>query len=55
MASILGGIFSSHVPAIGNAIAKGIQNDPYWQPFFAGYVPVREWLAQARPTKPAAT
>ena len=39
----------SHVPAIGNAIAKGLQQDPYWKPFFDGYVRAREWLAEARP------
>ena len=38
-----------HVPAIGNAIAKGLQNEPYWKPFFDGFPPVHEWLAQARP------
>jgi len=49
MATILGGIFTSHVPAIGNAIAKGLQHDPYWEPFFAGYGPVHDWLHVARP------
>jgi protocatechuate 4,5-dioxygenase beta chain len=49
MARILGGICTSHIPAIGAAIARGTQNDPYWQPFFAGYPPVREWLADVKP------
>src|SRR6478752_7106198 len=49
MATILGGIFTSHVPAIGNAIAKGVQDDPYWAPFFAGYAPVHDWLRATRP------
>ena len=49
MATILGAVTSSHVPAIGRAIANGLQDDPYWKPFFAGYPPVRQWLAQARP------
>lgn len=49
MARILGGICTSHIPAIGAAIARGSQNDPYWKPFFEGYPPVREWLADARP------
>ena len=30
MSEIVGGIFTSHVPAIGQAIARGIQNEPYW-------------------------
>ncbi len=49
MARIIGGIATSHVPAIGAAIAKGLQKDPYWSPFFDGFPPVREWLAQQKP------
>jgi protocatechuate 4,5-dioxygenase, beta chain len=49
MARIVGGICTSHIPAIGNAIARGLENDPYWQPFFDGYPPVREWLARVNP------
>lgn len=49
MASIVGAILTSHVPAIGGAIAKGKQKDPYWKPFFDGFPPVREWLAKTRP------
>ena len=49
MATIIGNVCSSHVPAIGGAIAKGLQQDPYWKPFFDGFPPVREWIAQARP------
>ena len=49
MAEIVGGIFTSHVPAIGNAIAKGLQRDPYWAPFFDGYAPLQGWLRAKRP------
>ena len=49
MARIIGGITTSHVPAIGRAIAKNLQNDPYWKPFFDGFGPVRHWLAETRP------
>jgi len=49
MATVIGGIGTSHVPAIGGAIARKLFQDPYWKPFFDGYVPAREWLAQARP------
>jgi protocatechuate 4,5-dioxygenase beta chain len=49
MARIAGTIMTSHVPAIGRAIAKGLQQDPYWKPFFDGFPPVREWLARVRP------
>ena len=49
MASIVGTITTSHVPAIGGAIAKGLQNDPYWKPFFDGFQPVRDWLKRVKP------
>lgn len=49
MAEILGGIFTSHVPAIGGAIARGLQDEPYWKPFFAGFEPVHRWLEVQRP------
>jgi protocatechuate 4,5-dioxygenase beta chain len=49
MATVVGSVMTSHVPAIGRAIAKGLQQDPYWKPFFDGYPPVRRWLAQAKP------
>jgi protocatechuate 4,5-dioxygenase beta chain len=49
MARIIGGITTSHVPAIGRAIAKGLQHEPYWQPFFDAYQPVHHWLAETRP------
>ncbi|PXW94033.1 protocatechuate 4,5-dioxygenase beta subunit [Sphaerotilus hippei] len=49
MANIVGGIATSHVPAIGRAIARNLQEDAYWKPFFDGYKPVQGWLEQARP------
>jgi len=49
MAEIIGAITTSHVPAIGGAMAKGVQDEPYWKPFFDGFPPVRRWLAEARP------
>lgn len=49
MARIIGGVGTSHVPAIGGAIAKGAQDTPYWKPFFDGYGPARAWLEEARP------
>lgn len=50
MACIVGGIGTSHIPAIGLAMARRQCDDPYWRPFFQAYLPVREWLAEARPT-----
>ncbi|TWO72709.1 protocatechuate 3,4-dioxygenase [Caenimonas sedimenti] len=49
MATIVGTLLTSHVPAIGGAIARGLQDTPYWKPFFDGFRPVHEWLAQVRP------
>jgi protocatechuate 4,5-dioxygenase, beta chain len=49
MARIVGGIGTTHVPAIGGAIAKGLQRDPYWRPFFDGFAGARRWLGQVRP------
>ena len=49
MAEIIGAIATSHVPAIGKAIAQGLQNEPYWKPFFAGFDYVRSWLGKERP------
>ena len=50
MAKIVGAITTSHVPAIGRAIDKGLQDDPYWKPFFDGFPPVRDWLGKVRPS-----
>lgn len=48
MAHIVGGIATSHIPAIGMAMDKHLEQTPYWKDFFAAYPPVREWLyAQA--------
>ncbi|MFQ5659412.1 MAG: class III extradiol dioxygenase family protein [Gammaproteobacteria bacterium] len=49
MAKLVGGVTTSHIPAIGNAITRGLQNEPYWKPFFDGYVKVREWLDRVQP------
>jgi len=49
MAKILGGVTTSHIPAVGNAIANELFEDPYWKPFFSGYPPIREWLGDNKP------
>lgn len=49
MARILGGIGTSHIPAIGAAMDKGLEDTPYWRDFFGAYVPVREWLRRHEP------
>lgn len=49
MAEIVGAYFTSHVPAIGGAMAKGLQDTAYWKPFFDGFPSVRKWLGEVRP------
>ena len=49
MARIIGGLATSHIPAIGGAIAKGVQAEPYWAPFFEGFPPARDWIARQQP------
>ena len=49
MAHLIGSITTSHVPAIGGAIGRGLQQDPYWKPFFDGFPPVQRWLAEQKP------
>ncbi len=49
MAKIIGGLLTSHVPAIGGAIQRGAQSEPYWKPFFDAWPPVRQWLAAQKP------
>jgi protocatechuate 4,5-dioxygenase beta chain len=49
MARIVGGLTTSHIPAIGSAIAKELFSDPYWKPFFDAYPKARAWLAEVKP------
>lgn len=49
MARIVGCVNTSHVPAIGKALAHGLQQDPYWAPFFDGFPPIHRWLAEVKP------
>jgi gallate dioxygenase len=49
MATIVGGIATSHTPTIGFALDTHKQSDPVWAPIFEAYKPVQAWLAQKRP------
>ncbi len=49
MATIVGGIATSHTPTIGFALDANKQQDPVWAPIFAGYQPVKDWLAAKQP------
>jgi protocatechuate 4,5-dioxygenase, beta chain len=49
VAKIVGGLATSHVPAIGAAIDLGKTQEAYWKPLFDGYVPAQQWLAETDP------
>jgi protocatechuate 4,5-dioxygenase, beta chain len=49
VAKLIGGIATSHVPAIGAALDLGKTGEPYWQKVFAGYEFVKNWIKQACP------
>jgi len=49
MATIIGGIGTSHTPTIGFALDAHKQSDPLWAPIFDGYRPVQRWLAEQKP------
>nr|WP_062339401.1 class III extradiol dioxygenase family protein [Herbidospora sakaeratensis] len=49
MATIVGGLGTSHVPSIGAALDKGLRDAPEWKPFFDGYLPAQEWVRERRP------
>jgi protocatechuate 4,5-dioxygenase, beta chain len=49
VAEIIGGIGTSHVPAVGAALDKGRTAEPYWAPFFEKTKPLQEWTAAAKP------
>jgi protocatechuate 4,5-dioxygenase beta chain len=49
MAKIIGGVATSHVPAIAAAIDLGKTQDDYWKPMFDGYIPSKKWMAETNP------
>lgn len=49
MARVVGGVGTSHVPAIGAAVDHGKTAEPYWKLLFDGYEPARDWMRQADP------
>jgi protocatechuate 4,5-dioxygenase, beta chain len=49
MAKIVGGLTTSHIPAVGSAIANKLFEDPYWKPFFDAYPAAQAWLDEVRP------
>jgi protocatechuate 4,5-dioxygenase, beta chain len=49
MARIIGGVGTSHTPAIGAAADLGKTREDYWAPVFAGYEPAKKWMADTAP------
>ena len=49
MAEIVGGVGTSHIPAVGAAIDKGKTRDPYWAPYFDKLPPAQKWIAEVDP------
>jgi hypothetical protein len=49
VAEIVGGVGTSHIPAVGAAIDKGKTRDPYWAPYFDKLPPAQKWIADVDP------
>ena len=49
MATIVGGLASSHTPSIAYAIDTQKPDNPVWAPVFEGFAPVRAWLEKKKP------
>ena len=49
MATIVGGIATSHTPTIAFAKDANKMDDPVWKPIFEGFEPVQAWLRDKRP------
>jgi gallate dioxygenase len=49
MATIVGGIATSHTPTIAFAKDAKKFDDPVWKPIFEGYEPVQAWFREKKP------
>jgi gallate dioxygenase len=49
MATIVGGVATSHTPTIAFAKDAKKFDDPVWKPIFEGYAPVQQWFRDKRP------
>jgi gallate dioxygenase len=49
MATIVGGVASSHTPSIAYAVDTQTADNPVWAPIFEGFAPVRAWLEKKKP------
>jgi gallate dioxygenase len=49
LATIVGGLASSHTPSIAYAVDTQTADNPVWAPIFEGFAPVRAWLKKKAP------
>jgi gallate dioxygenase len=49
LATIVGGIATSHTPSIAYAVDTQTADNPVWAPIFEGFAPVRAWLEKKKP------
>jgi protocatechuate 4,5-dioxygenase beta chain len=49
MAKFIGGVSTSHVPAIAAALDGGKADEPYWKKVFDGYEVSKKWIAETAP------
>ena len=49
MARLIGGVSTSHVPSISDAIKNKQQGEPRWKPFFDAFRPLHGWLGETKP------
>jgi len=49
LATIVGGIATSHTPSIAYAVDTQEPDDTIWSPIFEGFAPVRAWLEKKKP------
>jgi gallate dioxygenase len=49
LATIVGGLASSHTPSIAYAVDTQTPDNPVWAPVFEGFAPVRAWLEKKKP------
>jgi gallate dioxygenase len=49
LATIVGGLASSHTPSIAYAVDTQTPDSPVWAPVFEGFAPVRAWLEKKKP------
>jgi gallate dioxygenase len=49
LATIVGGLATSHTPSIAYAVDTQTPESPIWAPVFEGFAPVRAWLEKKKP------